>query len=524
MTLRDRLAHGSLWVLLSQLVVQAMSVLVTVILARYLGATAQESASLLGKYFIFTTVGTVLAQVAVLGLNAALPKLLAEYRVTRPALLERLVGSALSMTLLSAAVVAVVYLVLGDWVAGHIYRDEALTVLLWISAPVVVFTALGLSSLSILQGFQRIREYSLAAMAFSILSVPLTWLLVIHHAAVGLPTALIGAAAASLLTIALQAAGVIYLAKRSSRAEGVRLGLRPDRPRVRALLGLSMPVFAGTVLLRPAILYQASVIFLVLGDTATGVWKITSAFYRVLLFLPLALAIPMLPAMSEMYATEPPRERRAKVTQILRMTIVVALPASLVAGLGAQYLIDFLFGQTYLTNGSVQATFLLSAAAFFESLALVIISLLQGTGRTKQAFGLDALQAVLIVSLTLTLITPGLGLVGAALATLVNACATLVFAVVYVGRRGEVDLRSLGEMLGFSVFAFGGAALVLVWFLGKPYYAPLAAGTILALFGIGFRLLRQEDRVHLRHLLQFLRPRNGQPLFSPKTPAEPGRR
>jgi len=60
-TLRGRLFTGSVWVLTSQIVVQAMSVLVTIILARYLGNTADESAHLLGKYFIFTSLATVLA-------------------------------------------------------------------------------------------------------------------------------------------------------------------------------------------------------------------------------------------------------------------------------------------------------------------------------------------------------------------------------------------------------------------------------------------------------------------------------
>ena len=532
MTLRDRLTRGGLWVFASQLIVQAMSVLVTVILARYLGATPKDSAILLGKYFLFTTLAAVLAQLAALGLHVALPKMIAEVKAVRSGGLERVMANGLAVTLTSGVVISVGYLLLADTIALQIYGDAELATLLRLSAPAIAFAAVGVFALSVLQGLQRIREYSLLAIAFSILSVPITWVLVVHHRALLLPSGIVGAAIASIALTALQALGVLWVARRAARDEKARLRVRPDRDGARALLGLSTPVFLSTLVVRGALLYQTSVIFLVLGDLLTGVWKITSAFYRILLFFPAALAIPMLPAMSELYARANPWERRRKVTELLRMTMVIALPASLLAGLGSLYMMDFLFGRTYVSNESVYTAFLLSTAAFFDSLTLVILGLLQASGRTRTAFGIDAFQATLLVILTFALITPGLGLVGAsglglvgaAVATLASACGVLLVAVGHLARRGEVDLGSVAEFLGVAVVTLGLAGFALVRFLGRPEFPLVAAACVVGLFAVGSRFLRPQDRQHLRHVLGFLRLRNDRRVALAEIPPEPGRR
>ena len=533
MTLRGRLFTGSVWVLTSQIVVQAMSVLVTIILARYLGNTADESAHLLGKYFIFTSLATVLAQLAALGLHVALPKLVAEFRVLRPERTGRVASTGLGITLLSSIILAVAYFLVADYVALHIYGDEALAALLRLSAPAVVFTAVSIFALSLLQGLHRLREYSLVAMAFSVLSVPITWILVLNPEVFLLPSSLVGAGVAAVLNLALHTVGVLYVARRAARLDSVPLHLSVDRAQARTLLGLSTPAFFSVLLLRMAVLYQTSVIFLVLGDLLTGVWKITGAFYRLILYIPAALAIPLLPAMSELYVTERPGERRVKVTRILRTTMVIVLPACLVAGLGAQYLIDFLFGRTYLTNGSLYATFILSVAAFFDAVSLVVISLLQGTGRTKRALAFDTLQAAVIFSLTFVLfsqiflsLSPETGLLAAAGVTLLNAGVLFVAALAYLARRAEVDLRALGDLLGLAITAFGVAGIV-VLLLGNPVYLPLAALTLAAVFYVGFRLLDATDREILRDSVLFFRPRrlrNPPGQSDGEAPANPGHR
>jgi len=505
--LRDRLLSGSLWILVSQVVIQAMSVAVTVILARYLGGTPTKSAELLGTYLLYSTIFTVLATVATLGIFVGLPTIIAELKATRSPRLAAATSNGLALGLIASALVGIGAFLGADLVALAYPNHAELAVLLRVSTPAVVFSVLSLTALSVLQGLQRIREYSIVAMAFSVLSVPVTWVLVIHHRAFFLESGLTGAAVAAAVNIGLNALGVVWVVRRQARLERLPLRLKVDRVESRALLSLSMPALGSALVLRPALLYQTSIIFLVLKELATGVWKITSAFYRVILFVPAALAIPLLPAMSELYVTSTVRQRREKVTKILRITFVLVLPLCLVAGLGAQYLIEFLFGPTYLDNHSVQATFLLTAAAFFDAGTVVVISLLQGTGRTKQAFALDALQASVIVALTFFLIRPELDLRGAAAATLGNAVVILAVSLGYLARRGEVDLRSIGDLIGLGVAAFGVAGIVLLRGLGTWYFLPLALTTVAVTFLVGWRFLSRGDREILRHALRLVLPR-----------------
>jgi hypothetical protein len=67
------------------------------------------------------------------------------------------------------------------------------------------------------------------------------------------------------------------------------------------------------------------------------------------------------------------------------------------------------------------------------------------------------------------------------------------------------------------------AGFVLLRFMGTELYPAVAAATFLGLLGAGYRLLGRADREHLRHLLFFLRPRNGSAVL-PRDPPEPERR
>jgi len=516
--LRDRLLSGSLWILISQVVIQAMSVAVTVVLARYLGRTETESAELLGTYLLYSTIFTVLATVATLGIFVGLPRIIAELQATRSPRLAAATSNGLTLGLIASALVGIGAFLGADLVSLAYPRHPELILLLRVSTPAVVFSVLSVTALSVLQGLQRIREYSLVAMAFSVLSVPVTWLLVIQHRVFLLENALTGAAVAATVNIVLNALGVVWVVRRQTRLEGLPLRLRVDRAESRALLSLSMPALGSALVLRPALLYQTSIIFLVLKEATTGVWKITSAFYRVILFVPAALAIPLLPAMSQLYVTAPTRERREKVTKVLRITFVLVLPLCLIAGLGAQYLIGFLFGPTYVNNDSVYATFLLTAAAFFDAGTVVVISLLQGTGRTRQAFALDGLQAAIIVVLTFLLIRDELKLRGAAAATLGNSVVILAVSLGYLARRQEVDLRSIGDMIGLGVAAFGVAGIVILLGLATWAFIPLAAATVAVTFLVGWRLLWRSDREILRHAFRLVLPRGkGAPTPSAET-------
>ncbi|MHB8567852.1 MAG: oligosaccharide flippase family protein [Nitrososphaerales archaeon] len=190
-----------------------------------------------------------------------------------------------------------------------------------------------------------------------------------------------------------------------------------------------------------------------------------------------------------------------------RFMFLLVLPASLlVASVSNQVLILFTGGGKYLSgSGSLEiiATFYL-----FPAIQLVIYSVLQATGRTKQVLIVGGVTAITGVGASLVLV-PVLGLDGAAISTvlvgLFGAIVAVYLARDYLGKtlsRTQSTFYSKAIISSAIPFAI---ILALSTFLSDGVLSlfPYLLLGLLVYLGLvkAFGILNEEDRGYLTHVL-----------------------
>ena len=485
-SLRGRLFSGTVYTLASVLAVQVISLVTSVIYARLLGSENLGVLAVLGQ------LSAAIIPLSSLGLGTAITQMIPEYRKKGSGALETLLSSAFVVTLVAAVVVSVGYFALADYLAA-LYGVRDLGLFIRISASLVIFDALLTLAMAIVQGFQRVKELALLALVAKGITVPVIFFLTLTQG-------LLGVVLAGTVSLALNMA--IYLRAARSILNFERLKVswsRFNRQAAAGVFRIALPLFASFIILRPAFLFQSSYLALHLGYSEVGLFLIASSLYRIALLLPGALSVPLLPAISEMYA-EAARERtRGQLTSLVRITALLSLPITLGLGLGSRPIIEFLFGSQYVAASPL--VFIISAAAFVNTIGIVIENALLGTCRTLQVLLLTGMQAIVITLASFFLIT-AFGLLGIGFAVLLNA---IVYAVVVSGYfmiRRELSFRGVRSSLALAMVAFTIASFIVI--LGGLNNLVVSAVFVAVLSFAVFKLLSERDRCVLRDALKGL--------------------
>lgn len=492
MNLRDRLVTGSLYTLFASLAVQAVAMVTTIIYARLLGP---DDFGVLG---IFLSLGAAIVPFLTLGLNVAVTKFAAEFQRTDPEKAQSFLGVAGTLTLVSGAAISVVYFALADSLAG-LYGQPILTPMIRISAAFLLLGTLTSYALSLIQGFQEIKKLALLNLAVQSSGIPITFVFV---SVFGLLGAAIGGAV--FATVAITSS--LSVARGVLRRRSFRLRFTWNRGVAVQLLRFSVPLLLSTLLLRPALLFQASIVALWLSYRDLAMFRVATSLYRVALLMPGVLSVPLLPALSEVYATQPEERTRTQMTSLIRLTMFLALPLGLVIGLGSTLVIPVLYGGEF--RDAAVLLYVLSFAAFLDTMSVVMENTLLGTGRTWYVLGLNGGQVVMLVGGTAILV-PAFGVIGAAYATVLSAAAYFVGAFWQLGRRRDIALSQVRDIAGLAVVAFSASAL-LVWFVGLNQLA-ISAVLVLAVLVPLLLLLKPRDRAILRAALRAALGRSRRP-------------
>ena len=486
--LRHKLLSGTGYTLASVLVVQVISLLTSVIYARLLGSDN------LGVLALLTQLSAAVVPLSSLGLGTAITKLIPEYRKKGPEELEGVVSTALLVVLGAGIVVSLAYFFSADYLAGLFGLSSLVpnaVLLIRISASLVVADALLTLATAIVQGFQRVKELAVIGLAARGAGVPvifyftLTW-------------GLLGAIVAGIVGLALNLAIYFTTVRSILRGERVRFSRRRfDRRTATTILRIALPLFASFIVLRPALLFQQSYLALRLTFGDLGLYRIATSLYRIALILPTSLSVPLLPAISEMYA-EGTRERtRGQLSSLLRITALLSLPLTLALALGSGPVISVLYGREYLEASTL--VFVLSLAAFVDTIGLVVENTLLGTGRTLLVFALAGMQAIVISVASFAFISL-FGLLGIGYAMLLNALLYAVVVSAYFLSKKEISFKGVRSSFGLAAVVFAIASgIVLVGGLNNLVVLVVFLGALLV---VEFKLLSDRDRFVLKDALR----------------------
>ena len=479
-----QLIVGSGYSLFALVAVKGIDVVSSMIVARLLGPRN------LGMFAIIKYLLELLCLFTALGIPTAMVKFLAESdaksQVTSSK--SQIVSTSLVSMLIPTFLTCGIVFWISDFIAQNIYHEPSLGLLIRISVGTLFAMTLLMFGTSILQGLQEIKKISMARILNSILGLPVVILLVYYS---GLKGAVISRAMVALIGIIV----IGWILIRGSRftAHDSRFTIHDSRFTKR-LLNLAFPTFISGLVMVPALWIMTTRLSITKGFTQVGFFNVAYVLMQIILFIPMAVGIPLVPKVSELNIVN-----RKKLSSIIFASLYIvgllSLIIAMVFSIFSKHILLFLYGAEYFEAWSI--SILLSASAFLISIGSIVGYYLLGIGKMWIGFIFNLIWFVCVISSSIPLISL-YGAKGLGIAYLGSYTIATLIMLLFIKKTLNLKLTPL-IWLVISGLVFTGisylivnylhgskfllsSGLFLITFLVLQYYTCPVRGRLLATF------------------------------------------
>jgi len=471
----------------------------TVLQRLLLGVGAVLYARLLGaeQYGIYVNVFslvTILTAVCQFGVPSSFTAILPQVETTSPHRAPLVVGAGLALVGGFLTVSALVLWRGAGFLSSVVYHDQIPRLLFLIAIPFLLVWTMQTVLASVLQGFQHFRFHAVQSVALGLFIVTGSVAGILLDNVRG---ALVGASIGYAAGLAL----VFRYVHRhwGIRFQGVDGAFRATLAEVRAF---AVPAFIGGLFVAPA--YWVGNVLLVRagGVHWSGIYGVANTLAQLALFIPVTIAAPLVPLMSEVAVTGDRAALSRFTAQNLRMVWALALPTGLLAGGFGPLLITVLYGSEYAD--SVVPYLILSATNVLIAVTGVGGFVLMAKRRMWEGALINAVWFGSFVLLSVLLIDR-YAVNGLALAFLASYIGFVGVTLVVVRRHIDVVLAT--SMVGNAlVITVAGFVLIgfIVLLVASPVLSALASLGITLLFTfLVWRFgLTADDRTKISDLVQ----------------------
>lgn len=382
------MALGGAITLVSLMTVKAMALLNSIIAARMLGPSDY------GAFSVIVNLQNFAVIMACTGIPLALTKYISQWRGVDETV-ARDIGSTLMRVLaVSALVAGSVYLILAEHIAIGIYNDSDLVWPIRLSSAFVIVSSLNVAFTSVTQGCLRISSLAKVNAFVAIIAQPLTLASIF----------VLGLFGAVLAQVCATSVSVFLLWMISNKV--FRLSLLRVRKRRRSsssgmMLSFTVPAFLSSLLLVPAYWFGRTILAVHWGFDSVGEFQVAESLSQLMLMASSAMSVPLLPLISEMNAKQP-EIVGASSSSLLRMMLLVVLPAGILALPFLNFMIGALYGTEY--EGADVTTALMFASSAFVAMSAVMSTIIIGIGRMWMGFAMNAAWAACFFTSALVLV------------------------------------------------------------------------------------------------------------------------
>ncbi len=368
--------------------------------------------------------------------------------------------------------------------ADDLYHKPDLLIPLIIMAGVVPLQTLFRVGLSFLQGFKNIKLMSALTVVEALVSAVV---ISVFAYVARLQGAVFAWAVAGTVSIGF----VTFTVMREMKRNRVHLAW-PSRALFRRIFSFALPAFLAGCMVTPVYWFGDSLLSVHHGFVPVGWMAIARTLGQVALFVPAAVQIPLLPLVSESSHDDMAKE----FSRVLQVNWLLSLWIALFIGLSGRYLVPFVYGEDY--SGANSVVFLYSVTIFLIAICGINSSVLVGTGRIWQGFGLNLCWAILFV-VSAYLAVPMWGVHGLLVSYLASYFLFAVAVLAYVKNRLMIRMPMLRGYVVYSIVFISSAWYVVVSFDGYGYL--MGSFLILTLGGIGglFLFLPPDYRSRIMH-------------------------
>ncbi len=432
-----------------------------------------------------------------LGLNQALTKYIAEFRVLRRYNeIKSAIASMLLLQLASSALFSALFFLLADTLAAHYFKSQAAAPMVRLMAFYTLFSIVFIFLKGFFAGFQRFRVFALIDTAKNGIVLLLVLAFFSLNLTVFAPVLAYIIAGPLLLLAFLPAVIKVY--------NPFRYKLEKVTETAKKLVLFGLPVIMTDIGDKVIGYIDTLMLTSFRSLEEVGIYNVALPSAMAFLFFSSSIASVAFPLFAELWTRQDKKRLADGVRLLHKYTFILAAPLVLMVFAFASAFLKVFFGEVYAAGAHALQILLIGVLLFI--VAGINHSIIAATGNPKAVTKIVFAAALLNVAINLLLI-PRFGIEGAALATAVSYAAALLLSTAKVTRliRAPLPWRAwLRTTLAALVF-IGGIYGIRSLIRLNPY-AEIAASVTgaLALYLLSIWLLRLIDAKEIRFYLSLV--------------------
>lgn len=404
------------------------------ILTKALGAT------LYGTWSLISVTVSLVVPFAMLGLSMGVVRFLSAQK--NDANVREDFSSALSTVFISGAAFSVLLFALADYLAVSILKDPGAALYVRLGSVLILLNSLQPVVLAFFRMRRRIGLYSTLSISQNVLQIGLL------AAAIALGYSLYGAITATIASITLVTVVALLLIFREI---GVAV---PRFSNIKSYLRWGVPLTPNTALVWVMHTSDRYMVSYFLGVGAAGVYSASYGIGDYATFALAPLLTVLFPHASKTYDEGSPDETRSYLKHSLRYLMMISIPAAFGLSVLAKPLLQILTTPEFVA-GSIVVPWVAFGTVLFAFRQICNLGIYM-VNRTRISTALLGVSAALNVVLNLLLI-PRVGILGAAVATLISYAMLAMLTLLVTRRYLKFDLSL--HFIGKSLVSAGIMAL-----------------------------------------------------------------
>lgn len=484
----DKLIKGTAYSLFAKISTKLILMVNSVLVARLLGPEN------LGIWAILSYLQGIAFMFAVVGVSSACVKFISEFASTDKKMTGEVITTSITLILLFATLTSIVYFLFSDYIAVGIYNNPLLATLIKISSFTVFIASLTSVFGGIIHGFQEIKLLSKVSIIKAVITLLVLLPLIYAFGLIGAIVGLLIAEFCYFVLIFKYALDITIKNKIS-----IKLGLK--RIVIKKSLNYGFPSLLGGLAVLPATLYVTSILALSEGFVQVGLFRVANTLSNYLMFIPLAMSLPLFPIISELHANN-----TNKISEVIstsfRFAALITLPVAVGLGLFSKIIIPTIYGEAFYDAWLI--LYFMSATMFLMTIGIILGNVFSGTGKMWQGFGVNFLWMIVFVGTSHYFV--GLyGLIGLGYAYLISYIFHTVVQLTYFDKKLNIKFSGLKFLFSFALLAFLVSYIVLTTLDGFIYYLVSLALMMVFIICVYFILTKNERKIFYDYIKNELR-------------------
>ncbi len=413
----SEILNGSVWALAAKVIATGMTMVATVIIARFYGAEVMGIVAIINSAMLLSTTFSVM------GTNTAILRLIPEHLVKlSPTSAFRIYRKTQWLVITISLITGTLFFFNSKTIAEMVFNKPNLSFFFSMAAVFIVFNSLMVLNTQAVRGLKLFRIFALMQTLPQGFNLMLLLLLSLSLPSLNVPVyAMLGSFAMTGIS------GWIiigYVFKKRMQTHDIVVSMS-----VKAILTLSLPMFMSAAM--ALIISQTSVIMLGIfrPESDTGYYSVAVKLATLTSFILAAMNSIAAPKFSELFHTGQINELFRVAKKSTKLIFWTTTPILILLILSGRFILYFLFGQEYTI--AYWAMICLIMGQFVHSISGSTGIFMNMTGNQKILRNIMIITVFMNIFLNLTLI-PLLGINGAAIADMISTVGWNLLSLAYI--------------------------------------------------------------------------------------------